>query len=130
MEFTSSFDKSYHMGYCPPPQNDSSHYPNGGWEYHQEMINYEQSTQLGYAPGPQNDQSNFLENFPPAQNDSRYYAYGGWEYQEHEMGYFPEPQIGPYFDHYSTCGRGREFNAAYPIHQEPSPSNCPTYALE
>ncbi|KAL4357106.1 hypothetical protein AHAS_Ahas09G0153500 [Arachis hypogaea] len=65
MEFTSSFNQLYHMEYFPSPQNDSSHYPNGGWEYHQEMRNYEQSTQLGYALIPQNDQSNFMGNFSP-----------------------------------------------------------------
>ncbi|KAL4321676.1 hypothetical protein AHAS_Ahas14G0134300 [Arachis hypogaea] len=58
MEFTSSFDQANFMGYCPPPQNDSSHYPNGGWEYHQGMIEYEQSNQMGDASGPQNDQEN------------------------------------------------------------------------
>ncbi|KAL4306478.1 hypothetical protein AHAS_Ahas16G0182300 [Arachis hypogaea] len=28
-------EKEKHMGYFPPPQNDSSHYFNGGWEYYQ-----------------------------------------------------------------------------------------------
>ncbi|KAL4329423.1 hypothetical protein AHAS_Ahas13G0298600 [Arachis hypogaea] len=70
MEFTSHSDQSYHTGYCPPPQNDSCHYLNGGWEYYQGMIDYEQSTQLEYAPGPQNDQDNFMGYYPPPQNDS------------------------------------------------------------
>ncbi|KAL4276441.1 hypothetical protein AHAS_Ahas20G0207500 [Arachis hypogaea] len=107
------------MRYCPPPQNDSSHYPNGGWEYHQGMR--------------QNDQSNFMGNFPPPQSNPRYYTHGGWEYQEHEMGYFPGPQNGPYFyecNHYSCCGwkdqNQRDFTHSYPIHQEPSHLNYPT----
>ncbi|KAL4306400.1 hypothetical protein AHAS_Ahas16G0174500 [Arachis hypogaea] len=46
------------MGYFPPPQNDSSHYSNGGWEYHQGMIehppshpsfSFESSSSLDYA---------------------------------------------------------------------------------
>ncbi|KAL4306403.1 hypothetical protein AHAS_Ahas16G0174800 [Arachis hypogaea] len=70
------------MGYYPPPQNDSSHYPNGGWEYHQEMTDYEQSNQCGYAPGPQNDQDNFMGYCPKPQNDSSHYPNGGWEYHQ------------------------------------------------
>ncbi|KAL4329600.1 hypothetical protein AHAS_Ahas13G0316300 [Arachis hypogaea] len=118
------------MEYSPPPQNYSSYYLNSGWEYHEEMINYEQSSQLGYAPGLQNDQSNSMGNIPPPQNDPRYYTHGGWEYREHEMGCFPGPQNGPYFDecnHYSCCGwedqNQRDFTHSYPIHQEPSPLN-------
>ncbi|KAL4300195.1 hypothetical protein AHAS_Ahas17G0176600 [Arachis hypogaea] len=96
MEFTSSFDQSYHMGYCPPPQNVSSHYSNSGWEYHQEMIDYEQSTQWGYAP--------------ELQNDLCHYHHGVWAYQQEceqssEMGYFPEPQHDSYCcDNYTNCG--------------------------
>ncbi|KAL4276145.1 hypothetical protein AHAS_Ahas20G0177900 [Arachis hypogaea] len=30
-----------HMGCCPPPQIDSSHYSNGGCEYHQNSTDYE-----------------------------------------------------------------------------------------
>ena len=82
MEFNSSFDQTNFMGYCPPSQYDSSHYPNGGYEYHQEMTDYEQSTQWGYAPGPQNDQNTFIRYFPTPQNDSCHYANGGWEYQQ------------------------------------------------
>ncbi|KAL4365791.1 hypothetical protein AHAS_Ahas07G0141400 [Arachis hypogaea] len=37
------------MGYFSPPQNDSSHYSNGGWEYHQGMKEHE------YLPEPQSD---------------------------------------------------------------------------
>ncbi|KAL4391261.1 hypothetical protein AHAS_Ahas03G0227400 [Arachis hypogaea] len=37
------------MGYQPPPQNDSYHYPYGGWEYHQGMKEHE------YLPEPQSD---------------------------------------------------------------------------
>ncbi|KAL4321682.1 hypothetical protein AHAS_Ahas14G0134900 [Arachis hypogaea] len=79
MEFTSSFDQINFMGYCPPSPND---YPNGGWEYHQEMTDYEQSAQWGYAPKPQNDQDNFIGYCPTPQNDSCHYANGGWEYQQ------------------------------------------------
>ncbi|KAL4381312.1 hypothetical protein AHAS_Ahas04G0120900 [Arachis hypogaea] len=48
-------EQENHMGYQPPPQNDSYHYPYGGWEYQQEMMDHEQSTQMGYAPRPRND---------------------------------------------------------------------------
>jgi len=33
------------MWYFPPPQNDSSHYSNSGWEYHQELKEYEHLTE-------------------------------------------------------------------------------------
>ncbi|KAL4315892.1 hypothetical protein AHAS_Ahas15G0230500 [Arachis hypogaea] len=73
MEFTLSFDQTNFMECGPPPQNDSSHYPNGGWKYHQEMTDYEQSTQWGYALGPQNDQADYMGYCPPP-NDSCHYA--------------------------------------------------------
>ncbi|KAL4329466.1 hypothetical protein AHAS_Ahas13G0302900 [Arachis hypogaea] len=85
------------MGYYPPPQNDSSHYPNGGWEYHQELADYEQSTQWG--GDLENDQTNFMGYFPPSQYDSSHYPNGGWEYhqeftdseQSNQWGYASEP---------------------------------------
>ncbi|KAL4293718.1 hypothetical protein AHAS_Ahas18G0156100 [Arachis hypogaea] len=95
------------MGYFPPSQNDSSHYPNGGWEYHQEMTDYEQSTQWGYAPGTQHNQDNFMRYCPTPQHDSCHYANGGWEYQQGmiEYGYLQEPQNDPYcYDNYSCYG--------------------------
>ncbi|KAL4315825.1 hypothetical protein AHAS_Ahas15G0223800 [Arachis hypogaea] len=61
MEFTSSFDQTNFMGYFTPSPND---YSNGGWEYHQEMANYEQSNQWGYGSEPQNDQDNFMRYCP------------------------------------------------------------------
>ncbi|KAL4359146.1 hypothetical protein AHAS_Ahas08G0048200 [Arachis hypogaea] len=42
-------EQENHMGYFPLPQNDSYHYPHGGWEYHQELKVYE------YFPEPQSD---------------------------------------------------------------------------
>ncbi|KAL4287437.1 hypothetical protein AHAS_Ahas19G0186100 [Arachis hypogaea] len=71
MEFTSCFDQTNFMGYCPPSPND---YSNGGWKYHQEVTEYEQSTQWGYAPGPQNNQDNSMRYHPTPQNDSCHYA--------------------------------------------------------
>ncbi|KAL4321667.1 hypothetical protein AHAS_Ahas14G0133400 [Arachis hypogaea] len=133
MEFTSSLDQANFMGYYPPPQNDSSHYPNGGWEYHQEMIDYEQSTQWGYAPESQNYQDNFIGYCPTPQNDSSHYANGGWEYQQGMMEYehLPETQNEPYFNesnNYSCCswkGRNqRDFNTPYSIHQETASFDC------
>ncbi|KAL4350588.1 uncharacterized protein DS421_10g301930 [Arachis hypogaea] len=41
--------------YQPPPQNDSYHYPHGGWEYQQGMKEYEQSSEMNYFPEPQSD---------------------------------------------------------------------------
>ncbi|KAL4357012.1 hypothetical protein AHAS_Ahas09G0144100 [Arachis hypogaea] len=58
------------MEYCSPLQYYSSHYSNDGWEYHQEMTEYEQSNQWGYAPEPQNDQDTFMGYYLTAQNDS------------------------------------------------------------
>ncbi|KAL4350447.1 hypothetical protein AHAS_Ahas10G0142900 [Arachis hypogaea] len=55
-----------HMGYFPPPQNDSSQYSNGGWEYHQGMkehppsrpsLSFESSSSLDYA-----STQSFLQN--------------------------------------------------------------------
>ncbi|KAL4315475.1 hypothetical protein AHAS_Ahas15G0188800 [Arachis hypogaea] len=85
------------MGYYPPPQNDSYQYPNGGWEYHQELTDLEQPNQWGYAS--ENDQDNFRRYCPPPQDDSGHYTNGGWEYQQgmreyeqsSEMSYFSEP---------------------------------------
>ncbi|KAL4344660.1 hypothetical protein AHAS_Ahas11G0200600 [Arachis hypogaea] len=61
MEYTSSFGQANFMRYFPPPQNDSSYYANGGWEYQKQgMMGFEQSNQMGYFPGSQND-SHFYE---------------------------------------------------------------------
>ena len=66
MEFTSSFNQTNFMGYCPPSQYDSSHYSNGGWEYHQGMkehppsrpsFSFESSSSLDYA-----STQSFLQN--------------------------------------------------------------------
>ncbi|KAL4365158.1 hypothetical protein AHAS_Ahas07G0078100 [Arachis hypogaea] len=86
------------MGYYPPPEYDSIHYPNGGWEYHQELTDSEQPNQWGYAS--ENDQDNFMKYCPPPQDDLGHYPHGDWEYQQgmreyeqsSEMDYFPEPQ--------------------------------------
>ncbi|KAL4371810.1 hypothetical protein AHAS_Ahas06G0203000 [Arachis hypogaea] len=75
MEFSSSFDQANFIGYCPSSQYDSSHYPNDGWEYHQEMIDYEQSNQWEYAPEPQNDQDTFMGYYPTPQNNSCHYSH-------------------------------------------------------
>ncbi|QHN77767.1 uncharacterized protein DS421_19g655620 [Arachis hypogaea] len=47
-------EQENHMGYFTPPQNDASHYSNGGWDwaYQQE---YEQSSEMNYFPEPQSD---------------------------------------------------------------------------
>ncbi|KAL4321605.1 hypothetical protein AHAS_Ahas14G0127200 [Arachis hypogaea] len=59
-------EQENHMGYFPPPQNDSSHYSNGCWEYHQGMkehppsrpsFSFESSSSLDYA-----STQSFLQN--------------------------------------------------------------------
>ncbi|KAL4357245.1 hypothetical protein AHAS_Ahas09G0167400 [Arachis hypogaea] len=59
-------EQENHMGYFPPPQNDSSYYSNGGWEYHQGMkehspsrpnFSFESSSSLDYA-----STQSFLQN--------------------------------------------------------------------
>ncbi|KAL4350345.1 hypothetical protein AHAS_Ahas10G0132700 [Arachis hypogaea] len=51
-------EQDNHMGYFSPPQNDSYHYPHGGWEYYQGMkehppsrpsFSFESSSSLNYA---------------------------------------------------------------------------------
>ncbi|KAL4391278.1 hypothetical protein AHAS_Ahas03G0229100 [Arachis hypogaea] len=56
------------MGYYPPPQYDSIHYPNGGWEYHQELTDFEQPNQWGYTS--ENDQGSFPPSLEPTVEDS------------------------------------------------------------
>ncbi|KAL4337544.1 hypothetical protein AHAS_Ahas12G0120800 [Arachis hypogaea] len=131
MELISSFDQTNFMGYYPTPQNDSSHYPNGGWEYHQEMTNYEQSNQWGYAPGPQNNQDNSMRYCPTPQNDSCHYANSGWEYQQGMIEYehLPETQNDSYcYDNYSCCDwkgqNQRDLNDPYFAHHETSSFDC------
>ncbi|KAL4356651.1 hypothetical protein AHAS_Ahas09G0108000 [Arachis hypogaea] len=48
-------EQENHMGYQLLPQNDSYHYPHGGWEYQQGMRKYEQSSEIKYFPEPQSD---------------------------------------------------------------------------
>ncbi|KAL4365126.1 hypothetical protein AHAS_Ahas07G0074900 [Arachis hypogaea] len=59
-------EQENHMGYQPPPQNDSYHYPHGGWKYHQRMeehppshpsFSFESSSSLDYA-----STQSFLQN--------------------------------------------------------------------
>ncbi|KAL4329426.1 hypothetical protein AHAS_Ahas13G0298900 [Arachis hypogaea] len=59
-------EQENHMGYFPPPQNDTSHYYNGGWEYHQGIkehppsrpsFSFESSSSLDYA-----STQSFLQN--------------------------------------------------------------------
>ncbi|KAL4344638.1 hypothetical protein AHAS_Ahas11G0198400 [Arachis hypogaea] len=57
-------EQENHMGYFPPPQNDSSHYSNGGLEYHQELKEYE------HLPEPQDDSYCYNNH-----------SYCGWESQ-------------------------------------------------
>ncbi|QHO01653.1 uncharacterized protein DS421_13g416970 [Arachis hypogaea] len=45
-------DQANYMRYCPEPQNDLCHYPQGSWTYQQE---YEQSSEVNYFSGPQSD---------------------------------------------------------------------------
>ncbi|KAL4344678.1 hypothetical protein AHAS_Ahas11G0202400 [Arachis hypogaea] len=92
------------MEYYSPPHNDSHQYPNSGWEYHQELTDFEQPNQWGYAS--KNDQDNFMRYYPPPQDDLGHYPHGDWEYQQgmreyeqsSEMNYFPEPQSDSYCD--------------------------------
>ncbi|KAL4344862.1 hypothetical protein AHAS_Ahas11G0220800 [Arachis hypogaea] len=114
------------MRYFPPPQLNSSHYSNGGWEYHQESIDYEQSNQWGYA-----NQDNSMEYYPTPQNNSYYYANGGWEYQQgmKEYEHLPEPQHDSYcYNNHSHCdweGKNqRDLNDPYSVHQEISSLEC------
>ncbi|KAL4344074.1 hypothetical protein AHAS_Ahas11G0142000 [Arachis hypogaea] len=67
MEFNSSCDQTNFMGYYPPSPID---YPNGGYEYHQEITDSEHSNQWRYASEPQDEQENYMGYFPPPQNDS------------------------------------------------------------
>ncbi|KAL4344558.1 hypothetical protein AHAS_Ahas11G0190400 [Arachis hypogaea] len=116
MEFNSSFDQTNFLGYCLPSQYDSIHYPNGGWEYHQELTNSEQFNQWEYASEPTNEQDNFMRYCPTPQNDSCHYANGGWEYQQEMIedislecafnkfmqDYPPMPQDDPYCDEFNN----------------------------
>ncbi|KAL4329365.1 hypothetical protein AHAS_Ahas13G0292800 [Arachis hypogaea] len=131
------------MGYYPPPQNDSYQYPNGGWEYHQELIDSEQPSQWGYAS--ENDQDNFMRYCPPPQDDS-----DGWEgncndsHSNHSKTlsldnavntYMEDcssiPQNNPHYDEFnnhSSCGwedqNQTAFNSSYSTHQETSSLEC------
>ncbi|KAL4293832.1 hypothetical protein AHAS_Ahas18G0167500 [Arachis hypogaea] len=96
MEFNSSFDQTNFMGYFPPSQYDSSHYPNGGWEYQQEITYSEQPNQWRYAPEPQIDQANHMRYCPEPQNDLCHYPHSSCTYQQEcelssEMNFLPEP---------------------------------------
>ncbi|KAL4306588.1 hypothetical protein AHAS_Ahas16G0193300 [Arachis hypogaea] len=82
MVFTSSFDQTNFIGYYPPSQYDSSHYPNGGWEYHQKITYSEQPNQWGYTSEPQDEQDNFMGYYPTLKNDSYQYPNSGWEYHQ------------------------------------------------
>ncbi|KAL4286776.1 hypothetical protein AHAS_Ahas19G0120000 [Arachis hypogaea] len=138
------------MRYCPTPQNDSCHYANGGWEYQQEMIEYE------HLPETQNE-SYF--------DESNNYSYCEWEgqnqrdlndlYVVHQeksslecafnkfmQDFPPIPQDDPYCDEFnnsSSCAwedqNQRALNVSNSINQEPSEleqsfnsfmQNCPT----
>ncbi|KAL4371441.1 hypothetical protein AHAS_Ahas06G0166100 [Arachis hypogaea] len=96
------------MRYFSPPQNDASHYSNGGWEYHQKMIN---------------DQANHMRYCPEPQNDLCHYPHGSWAYQEEyeqssEMNYFPEPQSDSHcYDVDINCGWEENFNVSSSVHE-------------
>ena len=87
-------EQENHMGYFPPPQNDSSHYD--GWEFHQEMTD-DEVIHMRYDPEPQDDLC--------------HYPHGVWTCQQEceqsvEMGHLPETQYDPNFDesnNYSYC---------------------------
>ncbi|KAL4391040.1 hypothetical protein AHAS_Ahas03G0205300 [Arachis hypogaea] len=137
-------EQENHMGYFSPPQNDSSHYSNGGWEF---------------APEPQIDQANHMRCCPEPQNDLCHYPHGVWAYQQkceqlREMNFLPEPQKTssldyacnkfmqdssqglqdcPYYDDFnnsSSCAweeqNQKAFESPYSTYQEPSPLNYPT----
>ncbi|KAL4329611.1 hypothetical protein AHAS_Ahas13G0317400 [Arachis hypogaea] len=66
-------EKENHMGYQPPPQNDSYHYPHGRWKHRQRMekhppsrpsFSFESSSSLDYA-----STQSFLQN--PYQSSHR-----------------------------------------------------------
>ncbi|KAL4287427.1 hypothetical protein AHAS_Ahas19G0185100 [Arachis hypogaea] len=77
------------MRYCPIPQNDSCHYANGGWEYQQEMIEYE------HLPETQNE-SYF--------DESNNYSYCDWEGQNQR------DFTAPYSIHQETSSLHYAFN--------------------
>ncbi|KAL4394135.1 hypothetical protein AHAS_Ahas02G0121700 [Arachis hypogaea] len=79
MEFTSSFNQSNFIGYCPPSQYDSSHYSNDSWEYHQEDTDSGHSNSWSYASEPQDEKESHMGYFPPPQNDASHDSNGGWE---------------------------------------------------
>ncbi|KAL4315581.1 hypothetical protein AHAS_Ahas15G0199400 [Arachis hypogaea] len=89
------------MGYCPPPQNDSSHYLNGGWECQQGMIEYEHLLE------PQND-SCCYDN----------YSCYGWESQNQR------DLNDPYFAHQETSSFHRADNK-FMQDCSPMPQNDP-----
>ncbi|KAL4344459.1 hypothetical protein AHAS_Ahas11G0180500 [Arachis hypogaea] len=107
------------MGYFSPPQNDSSHYSNGGWEYRQEIANSEHSNTWRFAPEPQIDQANHMRCCPEPKNDLYHYPHGAWAYQQEceqssEMNFLPEPQSDSYcYDNYTNYGWEGNFNDSF-----------------
>ncbi|KAL4321759.1 hypothetical protein AHAS_Ahas14G0142600 [Arachis hypogaea] len=109
------------MGYYPPSQYDSSHYPNDGWEYHQEMID---------------DEKIHIRYDLESQDDLCHYPHGVWTCQQEceqsvEMGHFSETQYDPDFDesnNYSYCGwegqNQRDLSDPYFVNQEASSLEC------
>ncbi|QHO50032.1 uncharacterized protein DS421_1g19130 [Arachis hypogaea] len=118
-------EQENHMGYFPPPQNDSSHYSNGGWEYQQEMIN-DQANHMRYCPEPQNDlchypHGNFNVSSSVHQGTSSF-DYAVNAYMENCS---PMPQDDSYcneFNNSSSCAwenqNQKAFDNSYSTYQE------------
>ncbi|KAL4274176.1 hypothetical protein AHAS_AhasUnG0019100 [Arachis hypogaea] len=110
MEFNSSYDQTNFMGYYPP-----SPISNGGWEYHQEMID-DEAIHMRYDPEPQDDLC--------------HHPHGSWAYQQEyeqssEMNYFSEPQSDSYcYDTGINCGWEGNFNVSSSVHQGTSSFDC------
>ncbi|KAL4315741.1 hypothetical protein AHAS_Ahas15G0215400 [Arachis hypogaea] len=148
MLFNSSYNQTDFMGYYPP-----STISNGGWEYHQEIANFEHSNQWRYDSEPQ---ENHMGYQPPPQNDSYQYpnAFNS-SYSTHQetsslecafnkfmQNCPPMRQDDPYCDKFnnsSSCAwedqNQRAPSVSYSINQEPSSLeqtfnsfmiNCPT----
>ncbi|KAL4329819.1 hypothetical protein AHAS_Ahas13G0338200 [Arachis hypogaea] len=107
------------MGYFSPPQNDSSHYSNSGWEYRQEIVNSEHSNPWRFASEPQIDQANHMRCCPEPQNDLCHYLHGAWAYQQEceqssEMNFLREPQSDSHcYDNYTNYGCEGNFNDSF-----------------
>ncbi|KAL4329363.1 hypothetical protein AHAS_Ahas13G0292600 [Arachis hypogaea] len=146
--YTSENNQDNSIRYCPPSQDDSGHYTNGGWEYQQGMKEYE------HLPEPQDDSycyNNHLYCDWEGQNqrnlDDPYFVHQETSSLERAFNNFmqncsPMPQDNPHSDEFynnSHCGwedqNQKAFDSSYSTYQEPSTLeqtfnsfmlNCPT----